>query len=473
MLGKFKGFFQGAEGSVMVLTALGLVAFLGFASLAIDMGHLYVVRNDLQNTADAAALAGAANLIRNESGVAVRDSALASQKIMEVAQRQSEILGFAPVDPGARNDLTVTFGEWNIYTGNPATAWTDMGASVPTTSTANGVRVTIRRGSGLVFGPVTTFLAGAIGHPTSEVLATATAYLGYANAGETGSVTLPLAVPETVLTAMQDAKKSWWAKLLGPSEAIATTTRSVTFKDLGSGTFYQNNLGKPQFDTQKGYLFIVSSSDSVPSTVIDNIERNYLTSGVKPVRAMSRGTRLYPISEYQWASNIKTIFNTLRQAYNAKKDGSGVWKGVYVPVYSTTNPMASRLDQGLNMLAKWFSFGPSPAHACFLFHTQTYPGGNVPIYVDGFANVDVTNVTYTSTCNPCSPYTPYTSTLDCMVNNPDSCRNANSITVQVPLDYGTVSPPGTSSGGPDNQHIYPPGGTANSGAIAAIPRLVN
>ena len=43
----------------MVMMALGLVAFLGLASLAIDMGHLYVSRNELQNVADAAALAGA------------------------------------------------------------------------------------------------------------------------------------------------------------------------------------------------------------------------------------------------------------------------------------------------------------------------------------------------------------------------------------------------------------------------------
>jgi Flp pilus assembly protein TadG len=61
---RLKKFVQGAEGSIMVLTALGLVAFLGLASLAVDMGHLYVVRNELQNTADAAALAGASNLIQ-------------------------------------------------------------------------------------------------------------------------------------------------------------------------------------------------------------------------------------------------------------------------------------------------------------------------------------------------------------------------------------------------------------------------
>ena len=58
MLVKLRKFVQGTEGAIAVLTALGLVAFIGFASLAIDMGHLYTVRNELQNVADAAALAG-------------------------------------------------------------------------------------------------------------------------------------------------------------------------------------------------------------------------------------------------------------------------------------------------------------------------------------------------------------------------------------------------------------------------------
>jgi len=58
-----------------------------------------------------------------------------------------------------------------------------------------------------------------------------------------------------------------------------------------------------------------------------------------------------------------------------------------------------------------------------------------------------------------------------MVHNPASCRNTNSITVEVTVDSSTVSPPGTTSGGPDNQHITP-GGEAKEGAIAAIPRLL-
>ena len=37
----FRTLIRRTEGSVAVITALGLVAFLGIVSLAIDMGHLY------------------------------------------------------------------------------------------------------------------------------------------------------------------------------------------------------------------------------------------------------------------------------------------------------------------------------------------------------------------------------------------------------------------------------------------------
>lgn len=47
------------RGSVLVIVGLCLFLFIGLAALAIDIGYLYTTRNELQNVADAAALAGA------------------------------------------------------------------------------------------------------------------------------------------------------------------------------------------------------------------------------------------------------------------------------------------------------------------------------------------------------------------------------------------------------------------------------
>jgi uncharacterized membrane protein len=54
---------QWDRGSIVVLVAAGVVAIVGVTSLAIDVGYLYVVRNQLQNAVDAAALAGAQGLL--------------------------------------------------------------------------------------------------------------------------------------------------------------------------------------------------------------------------------------------------------------------------------------------------------------------------------------------------------------------------------------------------------------------------
>lgn len=50
------------RGAVAIITALSLVALVGFAGLALDLGRLYVNKTELQNAADACALAAATKL---------------------------------------------------------------------------------------------------------------------------------------------------------------------------------------------------------------------------------------------------------------------------------------------------------------------------------------------------------------------------------------------------------------------------
>lgn len=53
------------RGAVAIVVALSLVVLLGFGAFAIDFGNAYVVKNELQNAADAAALAGASVLFQD------------------------------------------------------------------------------------------------------------------------------------------------------------------------------------------------------------------------------------------------------------------------------------------------------------------------------------------------------------------------------------------------------------------------
>ena len=50
------------RGAIAPLGAMMLVFVIGFAALALDMGNNYVVKNQLQATADATALAGVSQL---------------------------------------------------------------------------------------------------------------------------------------------------------------------------------------------------------------------------------------------------------------------------------------------------------------------------------------------------------------------------------------------------------------------------
>ena len=68
---------RGENGQTLLLFVLALAVLIGFVAMAIDVGLLYEDRRQLQNTADAAALAGVAELPMNP--------ALATQKAAEWA----------------------------------------------------------------------------------------------------------------------------------------------------------------------------------------------------------------------------------------------------------------------------------------------------------------------------------------------------------------------------------------------------
>ena len=57
------------RGVVMIVFGLSIAILIGFLALVVDLGRTYVVRTELQNAADAAALAGARELNQTFAGV--------------------------------------------------------------------------------------------------------------------------------------------------------------------------------------------------------------------------------------------------------------------------------------------------------------------------------------------------------------------------------------------------------------------
>ncbi len=64
-----RGCYRGEGGAIIVFVALALVILVGMIGLAVDLGHAYINKSQLQNIADACALAGASALDSSSAGI--------------------------------------------------------------------------------------------------------------------------------------------------------------------------------------------------------------------------------------------------------------------------------------------------------------------------------------------------------------------------------------------------------------------
>ena len=90
---------RGERGATLVFVAVAMGALFGFLALAIDLGMLFVARNDAQRAADAAALAGASAFLEYQGAAGVIP---ANQRAMEYALRNTFQNG--PIDS---NEVTI------------------------------------------------------------------------------------------------------------------------------------------------------------------------------------------------------------------------------------------------------------------------------------------------------------------------------------------------------------------------------
>ena len=60
---------RGERGSILAVSAFGMLSFLLATGLCVDISHFYLVKTELQNAADASALAGASALNSDDGGI--------------------------------------------------------------------------------------------------------------------------------------------------------------------------------------------------------------------------------------------------------------------------------------------------------------------------------------------------------------------------------------------------------------------
>jgi len=163
------------RGIAVIVMVVMIVALLGFVALAVDIGYALVTRNQIQNVADSAALAGARQVGQIYNGLTYEEQynlggvfdesqkALVRESAKEVALQNAAGGKYIVID-----DADVQIGHWDTATRQlvtpTSTLWTDA------------VRVSARRDS-TTNAPITTFFAGLFGINVVNVAAPATASL--------------------------------------------------------------------------------------------------------------------------------------------------------------------------------------------------------------------------------------------------------------------------------------------------------
>jgi hypothetical protein len=184
------------RGVTVVLVALLIVVLMGVAALAVDIGHLLVVRNELQNAADAACLAGARFLYADDGeSVRLEASEIAYQA---AGANRSENL---PVEVhwNGGNTGDVERGHWSFgartFTPSGNDSYVPLWDISPEELDANpdfinAIRVRTRRQDT----PAASFFARTLGYENFSLSAEAIAYLGYAGSLGPEEVDQPMAI---------------------------------------------------------------------------------------------------------------------------------------------------------------------------------------------------------------------------------------------------------------------------------------
>jgi Flp pilus assembly protein TadG len=187
MRNRSRSFTSDDSGAVLVLGAILMVVFLGCAALAIDIGHLMVVKNELQNAADAGSHDGARALVPYINLAAPVPYWSNGQTVAEQSVKRNKSDGVL------LTDCQVEVGYWNLTNG--VLQPTNIN---PTNLDAPAVRVTVSRVAGQNSGAVLPFLGQVLGINFMNVSAHATSVISGSSAVNAHGL-FPLAVAQQLV----------------------------------------------------------------------------------------------------------------------------------------------------------------------------------------------------------------------------------------------------------------------------------
>ena len=193
--------FKDQRGITAIVVAVMITVLIGFVGFAVDFGFVMSTRNQLQNAADAAALAGAGllgQIYLKMNTVQIQSYDCSTDRIWDSSTFDKELIELQAIDvvghelgknrAGAKNieirPQDIFIGKWD---GNPITASNYDHVS------PDAVTVTVRRDNEAGGnGPITTFFAKVLGWKTTSLKADATAALTGPSVIGPGEMNLPI-----------------------------------------------------------------------------------------------------------------------------------------------------------------------------------------------------------------------------------------------------------------------------------------
>lgn len=182
------------KGATIVYVAVILAVLMMFTALAVDVGYLYGVRNELQDGADAGALAGAMVLFDDHNGTLNRPAALTEGGRIAEANKTGTL---------QITEKTVETGHWSFtartFTASDATVqtpnWQERSAAELDLDPAfiNAVRVKTDRSN------TPSFFSKILGYDSYFVSTDAVAYIGFAGNIYPDEFDRPIAICEDAI----------------------------------------------------------------------------------------------------------------------------------------------------------------------------------------------------------------------------------------------------------------------------------
>lgn len=215
--------FRNERGVALLLVALLLLGICGFLALAIDIGYRHVAKGQLQNAADAAALAGAARL--DPSGKIATAPTDARATALEFAAKNKTASKDVAISSDGSNSLSesndVRLGNWS-----PLTRVFEPGANP-----VNAIQVRARRtgatdvGGASIGGPLDLIVAPLLGTRWAQIGVSA---IATAHRGPRAGFYIALGKPACSIAGEQvlspEVGNMAWTSLLNPSTNVTDLT---------------------------------------------------------------------------------------------------------------------------------------------------------------------------------------------------------------------------------------------------------